>query len=308
MADEFVTRTPPSPARRGGIGGKGLLLIGLLAFALGGGAVGYAAWQGLLPTATQTPDRLLSAPAAPAPLAAASASPSAAAAAMPAQEIQQDAFGLRITALEQRLNQLDLRAQAASGNAARAEGLLVAFAARRALDRGAPLGFLADQLRLRFADAQPNAVKTVVEAAARPVTLDQLIGGLDALAPALGQGPKDEGAWQQVKREFANLFVIRHDTGDSSIPQDRIARARQFLLAGRIDQAVAEVRALPGAQGAGEWIASAQRYGAARDALDLIETTALLDTAELKDGKGQTVDQPSPAIKPAPASGTSATF
>ena len=46
---------------------------------------------------------------------------------------------------EQRLSRIDLQATAASGNAARAEGLLIAFAARRMIDKGEPLGFLEER-------------------------------------------------------------------------------------------------------------------------------------------------------------------
>ena len=44
--------------------------------------------------------------------------------------------------------------------------------------------------------------------------------------------------------------------------------------------------------------ADAQRYAAARDALDLLEATAILDTRELRDSKGRRVVQPSPASGP----------
>ena len=53
----------------------------------------------------------------------------------------------RVAALEQRIGQVDTQSRAAVGNADRAEGLLVAFAARRALDRGVALGFLEALLR-----------------------------------------------------------------------------------------------------------------------------------------------------------------
>src|SRR3546814_16914803 len=76
-----------------------------------------------------------------------------------------------------------LQAASASGNATRAEGLLIAFAARRALDRGLSLGYLEAQLRLRFGDDQPTAVKTIIDTARAPITLDQLRRELHALAP-----------------------------------------------------------------------------------------------------------------------------
>ena len=61
-------------------------------------------------------------------------------------------------ALEQRLARIDLQANAEEANTSHAEALLVAFAARRATERGAPLGYLEDQLKLRFGDALPVTV------------------------------------------------------------------------------------------------------------------------------------------------------
>ena len=208
---------------------------------------------------------------------------------------KQDALEVRLAALEQHLTQVDLRTAAASGNAARAEGMLIAFAARRALDRGAPLGGLQDQLRLRFADAQPNAVATLIETGQKPVTLGQLIAGLDSLSPSLSSTPAGQlGAWGKLKAEMASLFVVRHDTSPSTSPANRLDRARSAMEAGRIEDAVAEVQRLPGASDAEAWIAEARRFAKARDALDLIETTALLDTRNLKDGPGKAVEQVSP--------------
>src|SRR5690606_16429211 len=89
----------------------------------------------------------------------------------------------RIAAMEQRLARLDFQASAAAGNASRAESLLIAFASRRAIERGSPPGYLEDQLRLRFGEARPNAVDTVIATGRDPVTLDQLLTRLDGLAP-----------------------------------------------------------------------------------------------------------------------------
>ena len=192
-----------------------------------------------------------------------------------------------------------MQSQAASGNAARAEGLLIAYAARRTLDRGAPLGYLEDQLRLRFADAQPNAVETLIAAAHAPVTLDSLYAQLEALGPRLAGAPAGEGSWGRVKRELAGLFVIRQQSGASVRAEDRIASAKLLLTAGKTSEAVAEVGRLPGAAIAQPWIASARRYDAVQRALDLIETTAMLDPHRLNDGAGTSVNQPSPLAPPA---------
>lgn len=228
---------------------------------------------------------------APSPTAA-SAQPAAAELEQMAE--QQGGLDQRVAAMEQRLARLDLQSQAAAGNAARAEGLLVTFAARRSLERGVPLGYLADQLRLRFGDAQPNAVRTVIEVSRNPVTLDRLIARLDGLAPELAQAPPEEGLWSSLTRELGDLFVVRHESSPSPQPRRRLERARLFLESGRADAAIAEVRNLPGAQAAADWIADATRYAAAQQALELLETAALLEPRELRDAEGERVVQPSP--------------
>jgi hypothetical protein len=207
---------------------------------------------------------------------------------------QQGGIDQRLTAAEQRLAKLDLQAQAAAGNAARAEGLLIAFATRRALDRGAELGYLADQLRLRFGDAMPNAVDTVVSFSRDPVTLDVLLARLEGLAPRLESSTEETG-FARLKRELSELFVIRRESTPSPQPEKRLERARFFLESGRVDRAIQEVQQLPGATHAGNWIADARRYAAAQRALDLIETSAVLEPRRLRDGAGNAVEQPSPA-------------
>ena len=207
---------------------------------------------------------------------------------------QQGGIDQRVAALEQRIARLDLQSQAAAGNAARAEGLLVTFAARRSIERGVPLGYLADQLRLRFGDAQPNAVRTVIEVSRDPITLDRLIARLDGLAPALREAPAEEGALGWLSRELSELFVVRREDSPSPEPARRLERARLFLESGRAEAAVSEVRNMPNAAGAADWITDAERYAAAQQALELLETTALLEPRELRDSAGQSVEQPSP--------------
>lgn len=207
---------------------------------------------------------------------------------------QQGGLDQRVAAMEQRLTRLDLQAQAASGNAARAEGLLIAFAARRAIERGAPLGYLGDQLRLRFGDAKPNAVQTVIDAAQDPVTLDQLLARFDGLTPKLLDTPSDEGAFEWFGRELSELFVVRTQDTPSPAAEKRLERARLFLETGRPELAVSEVRQLPNAAEAGDWLDDAERYASAQRALELLETTAVLEPRELRDGAGNTVEQLSP--------------
>jgi hypothetical protein len=176
------------------------------------------------------------------------------------------------------LAELDLQSRAAVGNADRAEGLLVAFAARRALDRGVALGYLEGLLRQRFAATQPQAVGMVITAARDPVTLQQLQDGLKEISPELGGGGPEQSWWNAFTSEFSDLIRIRKAGTPSTVPSERLARAKRALDAGLTEVALAEVLRLPGRDQAGDWVAKARRYVAARRALDTIETAALLES------------------------------
>ena len=190
-----------------------------------------------------------------------------------------NALAARVAELEQRLSRITLEAESASGNASRAEGLLVAFAVRRALDRGLSLGYLDAQLRLRFGDDQPNAVKTIIDTSREPVTLEQLRAELDTLAPQLvGRNGDGNGSlWTGLRRELGELFVVRAAGTQSPRASERLDRARRYLAAGQADLAIAEIEAMPGAAAANDWLIDARRYHEARRALDLIETAAILE-------------------------------
>ena len=205
------------------------------------------------------------------------------------------ALANRVADLEDRLSRINVQAQAASGNAARAEGLLIAFAARRALDRGSELGYLSDQLKLRFGAAQPNAVATIINAAREPITLDQLRSDLEEIGPKLSTGrATDEGFFAMIAREASELFVLRRAGTPSPAPEQRLRRAERYLETGRVDAALMEIEKLPNKAPALAWIDKAKRYDEARLALDLIETAAILEPQALRSGDGAQVQQPSP--------------
>lgn len=184
-----------------------------------------------------------------------------------------------VASIENRLTQINADAAAASGNAARAEGLLVAFAARRAVDSGAPLGYLADQLRLRFGASQPQAVATILAASQAPVTLEMLQAELSALDNVLLTGDRNAGVWSTVSREFSELFVLRKSGAPSPAPTQRLLRAHTLAESGNIGGAIAEVAAMPGAPAAQSWLAKARRYAQARKALDVLERSAIITPA-----------------------------
>ncbi|MEL6486987.1 MAG: hypothetical protein AAFQ13_07580 [Pseudomonadota bacterium] len=292
---------------------KGVLIASAVSFGLGGAIVGYFLWQGSDPAQPAPQASVAPAPAlnAPVPTAVPSAAisptptplvealeeadtPEEAVEAVTRVAEQQGGLDQRLAAAEQRLTRLDIQAQSAAGNAARAEALLIAFATRRLIERGDELGYLADQLRLRFGDERPNAVNTIISFSRSdpPIRLDTLLARLDGLGPQLQE--RSEGpSWDAFTRELGELFVIRRESTPSSQPERRLERARFALEQGRYRSAIEEVRGMPGAERAEAWIADAERFAAAMDALENIETAAVLDQRGLRDGSGNRVDQPS---------------
>ncbi|WP_267394823.1 MULTISPECIES: hypothetical protein [unclassified Sphingomonas] len=202
------------------------------------------------------------------------------------------ALAAQLAALEARTATVTATATVAGNQATRAEGMLVAFAARRALDRGLGLGYLEEQLRTRFGTSQPRAVTTVIQAARQPVTLEDLRQGLDAIAPDLNTISSD-GWFTAIRRQLGNLVVLRKAGTPSTLPADRMARAKRLLEGGQVEAARAEIARLPGARDAGNWMEAANRYVTARAALDQIENAAIL-------GQGNQ-PAPPPAAAPAPA-------
>jgi exonuclease VII small subunit len=295
MTDENTT-LPPAALERRPRSGRTMLAVALAAFLVGIALAGWLVLNGKLTALFERQPDVAHQPIAPVPRAAAPLDQSAAA--LSQGNAALGAVETRLALMEERMSRLDLKAEAASGNAARAEALLAAFAIRRKIDSGQPLGYLEDQLRLRFGDAQPNAVQTIIAASKNPVTLDQLLAQLVASSSDLASAPKDEGAWSFVKRELSNLVVLRRDTTPSPAPENRVERARLMLASGKVAEAVAEVERLPGAPAARGWIDSARRYAETQRALDLIETTAMLEPYRLQDGSGQKVEQVSPLAEP----------
>ena len=300
MASQPEPSLHQPPRRSGSM--RGLLVAACLAFALGAGLAGWVVWYNLAGSGAQRTVATVASPsptAEPTPALTASATPPAAAAAAKVEQVaeQQGGIDQRLAAAEQRLTRLDLQAQSAAGNAARAESLLIAFATRRSVERGAELGYLADQLRLRFGDQWPNAVSTIIDFSRNPVRLDSLVARLEGLAPQLEQ--TDEGpSWGAFKRELKQLFVFRRESTPSPQPTKRLERARWALEQGRYQAAIDEVRGMPGAAKGAAWIKDAERYKKAMDALEVIETAAVLDQRGVRDGAGNPVRGLSPFVVP----------
>ena len=187
----------------------------------------------------------------------------------------------RVAALEARLNLLERQTLSVQGSAGRADALVIAFAARRAVERGVALGYLEPLLVERFGANHQAAVATVVTASRNPVTQAELVAEYDKLGPLLrGTGP-EESWWSGAQRELGTLVSIRRNDSPSPRPAARYDRARARLDSGEIDAALAETMRLPGAARleAQGWIARSRRLIAAKRALDEIESAALIGPA-----------------------------
>jgi hypothetical protein len=181
----------------------------------------------------------------------------------------------RLAQVEGRLAALESSTVSGGGSSARAEGLLIAFAARRALDRGLALGYVEGMLSQHFGDSQPRAVATIIAASRQPATLDQLETGLIALTPELSGAAPSQGWWEGFKQSLAGLFVVRKQGSASPLPDVRLAQAQRLLENGRADLALAEVARLPNRDKAAAWMAMARRNVEAHRALDLLEAAAI---------------------------------
>jgi hypothetical protein len=247
------------------------LLIGLVLILAGAATTtwGLAHYQpaarflGIVPAAP---------PVAPKPVAVTSTpSPQITLAAQP-----QTPENARIAQLEDRLARVENATQRAEGSAGRADALVVAFAARRAIDRGVALGYLENLLVDRFGGDHRGAVATVITASHQPVRLDDLITEYDSLGPDLRRGGPQDSWWTNLKRELGGLVEVHSAERPATNPEAQYQRARQRLVSGDVDQAMAETMRLPGAARAGDWVTKARRYILAHRALDEIESAALM--------------------------------
>jgi hypothetical protein len=281
-----------------------VLLLPIIAFLLGIAAMGWllANWSSAASLLGIAPKAAAPAAAAPrpAPAAAPRVAPKQGAVPEPERLLIDPETTRRVARLEQQITEIQTQSREAVGNADRAEGLLVAFAARRALDRGVALGYIEGLLTQRFGQTQRQAVATIITASRQPVTLEELQDGLQQVGPQLtGGGPK-QNWWTALKAELGGLVTVRRSGTPSTMPAERLRRATRRLEAGQVDVALAEVLRMPGRDDAAEWIADARRYVAARRALDTIETAALLDPRNPAQ-PGAQPPAPATVTPPAPA-------
>ena len=257
---------------RRGMGWGARLAIAIALFAVGAVAATWALahyqpaarFLGVLPPPqTATPQHLIAQPAV---------------SVAPAQPLQ-PADEQKLNSLELRLSRVESATQQAQGSAGRADALVIAFAARRAIDRGVALGYLEPLLAARFGPQHQQAVATIITAAHQPIRLNDLITQYEALGPQLRTGGTNDSWWTNFRREFGTLVQVHRAGQPPTTPDARYTRASQLLSGGDVDDAVAETMRLPGAAAAAGWVANARRYIAAHRALDELESASLMGSA-----------------------------
>lgn len=254
---------------RNGMGWGARLLVALVLILIGAGA---AVWS----LARYQPAARFLGVAASAPPPAIAARPQTIAAPPAAMERPASADSARIASLESRLASVENATERAEGSAGRADALVVAFAARRAIDRGVALGYLENLLVERFGPQHQAAVATIITSSHQPVRLNELIDEYQTLGPELRRGGPQDSWWTNFKREMGSLVEVHRSTRAAVNAEARYNRALQRLSTGDVDQALAETMRLPGAARVGDWTAKARRYIAAHRALDEVESAALL--------------------------------
>ena len=256
---------------RNGLGWGARLLIALVLILVGAGAAVWslaryqpaARFLGVAPPTSQS--------------LSASRPAQASVAAQPApMERPTAADSARLQSLETRVANVENRTERAEGSAGRADALVVAFAARRAIDRGVALGYLENLLVERFGPQHQAAVATVITSSHQPVRLNELIDEYQTLGPELRRGGPLDSWWTNFKREMGSVIEVHRSTRPAVNAEARYNRAMQRLSTGDVDQALAETMRLPGATRATDWTTKARRYVAAHRALDEIESAALL--------------------------------
>ena len=198
----------------------------------------------------------------------------------------------RVDSLDNRLAQIDSQAQQLSGNATRTEAMLIAFAARRAIDSGSRLGYIKNQLQTRFINSNADDVKVIIEAGDNPVRLSALQNQLENGARFLLQSDDDKSTWDVIKKEISELIIIRPANSRPSQTEQRLAQIKMDLNNRDVKNAISKMEEMPGAINAREWISYARRYIKVQEALDAIEKTAIL----LPSGPAVTETLPNPII------------
>lgn len=189
-----------------------------------------------------------------------------------------------LATLSARLEADRLREEAATSAilaaADRAEGILAVILARRALEEGRPLGAIDAALRRAFEVRYPAAVAKLADYGSNPVRLAQLRQELETM-PGLDPDAGGPGRswWDIFGTRIARLVRAGGEDGGPAL----LSNAEAALARGDVRTAINRLRRLPQPRPASleSWLAAAERYAAAEEALRTLETAALIPRATM---------------------------
>jgi hypothetical protein len=157
---------------------------------------------------------------------------------------------------------------------------LAVILARRALEEGRPLGAIDAALRRAFEVRYPSAVARLTDYGANPVRLAQLRRDLETM-PGLDPQAAGPGRswWDIFGTRMARLVRAGGEDGGPALQSS----AEAALARGDVRGAITQLRRLPAPRPARleSWLASAERYAAAEQALRTLETAALIPRATM---------------------------
>lgn len=195
----------------------------------------------------------------------------------PARMVRAEA---QVNELQSQVGALGVRVEGAVTGAAQdaqtAQSVMLAAAARRAIETGQALGPLEPPLRARFGQSYPGPVEALVATSARPVTLTRLQQDFGRIEGALASDPAAASDWwASVKSAIDSIASVRR-AGEAHVdPAAQTALAAQRLANGDVAGAAAILARLPPSPAATGWLADARRYRAAQAAIAQIEAAAL---------------------------------
>ncbi len=209
----------------------------------------------------------------------------------PARMVRAEA---QVNELQSQVGALGVRVEGAVTGAAQdaqtAQSVMLAAAARRAIETGQALGPLEPPLRARFGQSYAGPVEALVAASARPVTLTRLQQDFDRIEGALASEPAAASDWWTSFKSAIDSIVSVRRAGESHVdPAAQTALAAQRLANGDVAGAAAIMARLPASPTATGWLADARRYRAAQAAIAQIEAAALAPPSVMPSVAGSAV-------------------
>jgi len=186
-----------------------------------------------------------------------------------------DAVVAKVQELEKRIESIGNIETSSAGYPAPQNDVATALRARRAIESGASLGYIENQLGQRFGDRFPQAVDAIGNLAQSPVTLSELRDDIARNGSRMIGRGSDASIWERFNLELDELFMLRKRGDASTSPAHILQLAEENIGKGDLAEAIKKIQELPENNATKSWLEVAQRYQNANNALDILERAAL---------------------------------